>query len=146
MTKKTTLTLSEIYTLDSELGGVTDPQTGEKRMKGLLAQSLNLKTKFWLTKLKTQTAEVVATVNKLKDETVIKHGTKDENGNVSIPMMVTEDEVQKINPAFVAFNAEFNDLISESKELEHQEFNVDDFNLETDENYPVFYKLLGITE
>jgi hypothetical protein len=47
--EKISLKLYEFYNLDSELNGVTNPQTGEKSTAGLLAEKLKLTTKYWLT-------------------------------------------------------------------------------------------------
>lgn len=142
------LTLLEIYQLDSELSGQVNRQNGERVTQGLLGQSLNLKLKFWLNKLKTISAETVESVDKLRNEYITKYGEKDEKGNTSLPLYVVEkneagEDVQKSNPKFEEFNVEFDKLLKEEKDVELYAFDIDQFEkLETEEVYPVFFKLI----
>ena len=62
---------------------------------------------------------------------------KDEERNI------TKEAI--LNPSFISFQEEFNILLQEEKELEYHEFKLDDFkNVETSENYSIFYKLIQI--
>lgn len=142
------LTLLEVYNLDSELSGTVNRQNGERVTKGLLGQPINLKLKYFLNKLKTITGEHVELVDKLRNEYITKYGEKDDKGNTNLPVTIKEtdengEEVQKINPKFEEFNTEFEKLLKEEKEVEVYAFDIEDFvKLETEESYPVFFKLI----
>jgi hypothetical protein len=148
---KAKLTLLEVYQLDSELSGSVNRENGTKITKGLLSQSLNLKVKYWLNKLKTTTSQNVELIDKLRDEFITKHGEKDDKGNVSLPLNITEkneenQDVQKLNPKFIEFNTELDKLLKEEKDIEVYAFSIDDFeNLQTEETYPIFFKLIEIS-
>jgi len=150
--EKISLKLYEFYNLDSELNGVTNQQTGEKVSAGLLAEKLKLTTKYWLTELSKKVAAEKVTVESLKEELIKKHGETDETGNISIPMYIdiVKDEEGNIvdgknNPKFIEFQTEFNALLQEEKELEYKPVSINELeNIESEGNYPVFFKLVKI--
>ena len=152
--EKISLKLFEFYNLDSELSGVTNQQTGEKVSAGLLAEKLKLTTKYWLTELAKKVAAEKTTVETLKEELIKKHGEADETGNISIPMYIdiVKDEEGNIvdgknNPKFIEFQNEFNALLQEEKELEYKPVNLNELeNIESDGNYPTFFKLVVADE
>ena len=152
--EKISLKLYEFYNLDNELSGVTNQQTGEKVSAGLLAEKLKLTTKYWLTELAKKVAAEKTTVETLKEELIKKHGEADETGNISIPMYIdiVKDEDGKIvdgknNPKFLEFQTEFNALLQEEKELEYKPVNLNELeNIESDGNYPTFFKLVVADE
>ena len=152
--KKISLKLFEFYNLESELNGVMNQQTGEKISAGLLAEKLKLTTKYWLTELAKKVAAEKTTVETLKEELIKKHGEADETGNISIPMYIdiVKDEDGKIvdgknNPKFIEFQNEFNALLQEEKELEYKPVNLNELeNIESDGNYPTFFKLVVADE
>ena len=152
--EKISLKLYEFYNLESELNGVTNQQTGEKISSGLLAEKLKLTTKYWLTELAKKVTAEKATVETLKEELIKKHGETDETGNISIPMYVNivRDEDDKMvsaenNPKFIEFQNEFNTLLQEEKELEYKPVNLNELeNIESDGNYPTFFKLVVVDE
>ena len=158
--EKITLKLMEFYGLEGELNGVMNQQTGEKLFSGLLQEKLPLITKYWLTDLGKKVAAEKAAVEELKNDLIKKYGKEDENGGIAIPMVIDEldadgnpvkdtdaegKEVTRkvLNPNFQAFEKEFNELLQQEKEIEYKAINLEDFaNLETSENYPVFFKLI----
>ena len=152
--EKISLKLYEFYNLDSELNGVTNQQTGEKVSQGLLAEKLKLTTKYWLTELSKKVATEKAGVESLKEDLIKKHGETDETGNISIPMYIdiVKDEEGKIidgknNPKFIEFQDEFNALLQEEKELEYKPVNLNELeSIESDGNYPTFFKLVTVSE
>ena len=152
--EKINLKLFEFYNLDSELSGVMNQQTGEKISAGLLAEKLKLTTKYWLTELAKKVAAEKTTVETLKEELIKKHGEADETGNISIPMYIdiVKDKDGKIvdgknNPKFIEFQNEFNELLQEEKELKYKTINLNEFeNIESDSNYPTFFKLVVADE
>jgi len=152
--EKSSLKLHEYYTLEAELNGVMNQETGEKVLKGLLNEKIKLTTKYWLTELAKKASAEKETVEKIKEELIKKHGEADEQGGISIPMytnIVKNEEGQivsrEVNPKFVEFQNEFNTLLDEEKELEHSTFKLEDFDsVESDANYQVFFKLVKVGE
>jgi uncharacterized protein (UPF0216 family) len=152
--EKISLKLYEFYNLESELNGVTNQQTGEKISAGLLAEKLKLTTKYWLTELSKKVAAEKAVVESLKEELIKKHGETDETDNISIPMYVNivKDEEGNIvsgenNPKFIEFQNEFNTLLQEEKELEYKSVSLNELeSIESDSNYPTFFKLVTVNE
>jgi len=153
--EKVTLKLHEFYTLEAELNGVSNRQTGEILAKGLLNEKIKLTTKYWLHDLTKKVAAEKESVEKLKEELIKKYGTTDKDGNVSIPMYINEmiDEETKeiisrdVNPDFVKFQNDFNGLLEEDRELEYKGFKLEEFdNVETDGNYNTFFKLVKVGE
>jgi hypothetical protein len=148
--EKVTLKFHEFYALEAELNGVSNTQTGEVVVKGLLHEKLKLVTKYWLNDLVKKVSEVKKDCEKLKEELVKKYGTEDEKGNYTIPMYVntTKDEDGNIlsgdpNPTFLEFQNDFNALLQETRELEYKEFSIDILDkIESDANYPIFFSLL----
>ena len=102
-----------------------------------------------------QLAENLAEEKKRIDavrETLIKElGDEDETGSISLALFTNEvkDEEGKVvsrevNPKFVEFQDKFNELLSETKEVAHGKFLLEDFDLvESAEVYPVFFKLIS---
>jgi len=162
--EKITLKLFEFYGLDAELNGIVSQSTGEKIASGLLQEKLPLTTKYWLTSLGKTVAAEKAAVEELKNDLIKKFGKADENGNISIPMMVDEQDEdgnpimepnaegtlitrRKLNPEFQQFEQEFNELLQTEKELEYKPFKLSDFEkVETSENYSIFFKLVKADE
>lgn len=153
---KTKLSLGEIYTLEGELNGVRNPETGEVASKGLLGQKgLNMKIRYYLSDLADVATAEKKKIDGLKDELIIKLGKAEENGRVTLPTLANQvdeegnevlneagEPVKVLNPAFIEFNEEMNKLVAEEKELTVYPFTIDDFNVDTDESYPVLFKLM----
>jgi hypothetical protein len=63
---------------------------------------------------------------------------KDENDNI-----VSGEN----NPKFIEFQNEFNELLQEEKELEYKTVKLNELeNIESEGNYPVFFKLVTVDE
>jgi hypothetical protein len=152
--EKSSLKLHEYYTLEAELNGVVNQQTGQVVSKGLLGEKIKLTTKYWLTDLAKKAVAEKEAVEKIKEELIKKHGETDEQGGISIPMyinIVTDEEGQivsrEVNPKFVEFQNEFNALLDEEREVEHNAFKLEEFeSVESDANYQVFFKLIKVGE
>lgn len=144
--QKTTLTLSEIYALDAELNGLSNTQTGEVLLKGLLNQPLNIKTKYWLTRLKDTVSSEKKAIDGLRNDLIKKYGNEEKDGNYSIPAFLDKENTER-NPAYDEFNQELQELLTTTKEFEHSVFGIEMFeSLETEENYSVFFKLISLEE
>jgi hypothetical protein len=158
------LKLHEFYTLDSELNGSVNKQTGEKVTNGLLQEKLSLITKYWLSSLsKTVVAEKVV-IDELKNELVKKFGKDDGQGNISLPMIIddvdaegnpvkevnaegTEVFLKRLNPDYQQFETEFSEFLQTEKEIEYKPFQLTDFEkVETTENYSIFFRLITVAD
>lgn len=145
--KKITLSLGEILELEAELNGARNNITGDVYTEGLLKQKLPIKTKYWLTRLSETTSSEKRTIENLRDELVIKYGQKNEDGTFSIPLKIKNANGDLVaNPAFGEFSNQYNQLLETKKEIEYSEINLDELaNIETSDNYAVFFKLLTIS-
>jgi hypothetical protein len=152
--EKTALKLYEFYNLEAELNGVTNQQTGESISKGLLSEKIKLTTKYWMTDLVKKVSAEKEACEAIKTDLIKKHGTPDEEGNVTIPMYINivKDEEGKIvsaenNPTFAEFQKEFNALLSEEREVEHKAFKLEDFeDVQSEGSYNTFFKLIKVEE
>ena len=146
--EKISLKLQEFLTLETELFGVKNQQTGEVTSKGLLNEKLSLVAKFWLNELGKKVASEKESVEKLREELIKKLGTEEE-GQVFIKMYdeVKDEEGNTVSRSltsnFIEFNQEYEKLLSEEKELEYRPFELSELaNVETEGNLNVFFKLV----
>jgi hypothetical protein len=146
--EKISLKLHEFLTLETELFGVKNQQTGEVTSKGLLNEKLSLVSKFWLNELGKKVASEKESVEKLREELIKKLGTEEE-GQVFIKMYdeVKDEEGNTVSRSltsnFIEFNQEYEKLLSEEKELEYRAFDLSELaNVETEGNLNVFFKLV----
>ena len=70
--EKIKLKLSEVYGLNVELKGFTNPQTGELIQKGILDENLPIRTKYSLSKVSAQLVKEIESVEKLREEMIKK--------------------------------------------------------------------------
>ena len=152
--EKVTLKLQEFYSLESELNGVVNNQSGEVVAKGLLSEKIKLTTKYWLHDLSKKVSTEKESVEKLKEELIKKYG-KEENGRINIPVYINEvidDETKEpvsreVNPDFISFQNDFNSLLQEERELEYHPFKLEEFeNVESEGVYNTFFKLVKVGE
>jgi len=146
--EKISLKLHEFLTLETELFGVKNQQTGEVTSKGLLNEKLSLVSKFWSNELGKKVASEKESVEKLREELIKKLGTEEE-GQVFIKMYdeVKDEEGNTVSRSltsnFIEFNQEYEKLLSEEKELEYRSFDLSELaNVETEGNLNVFFKLV----
>lgn len=155
--EKISLKLFEFLSLEVEINGLVNQQTGETVSKGLLGEKLNMVTKYWITDLNKRLTSEKESINKLRDELIMKFGTQDEqNGYQLIPSFRKEDGVDEEgnpkfinepNPQFFEFQKEYNDLLNQERELEYKPFSIADFkHVETDGNYSTFFQLIKIED
>jgi hypothetical protein len=138
------LTLQEIYKLNTELNGFVNQSTGEILSLGLLNEKLSLPTKYWLTDLAKKTSSEKLVIDQLKEDLIAKYGTKDKDNIFEIAVWTNETKTE-FNPLYIQFQEEFNALLKEVIEIEYHEFKLDDFkNIETSDNYTIFYKLIQV--
>lgn len=146
--EKISLKLHEFLTLETELFGVKNQQTGEVTSKGLLNEKLSLVAKFWLNELGKKVASEKESVEKLREELIKKLGTEEE-GQIFIKMYdeVKDEEGNVISRSltsnFIEFNQDYEKLLSEEKDLEYRPFDLSELaNVETEGNLNVFFKLI----
>lgn len=149
--EKIKLKLSEVYGLNVELKGFTDPQTGELLQKGILDENLPIRTKYSLSKVSTQLTKEIESVEKLREELIKKYGDEDKDGNYFIPQRINEmiDEETKqvvsfdINPKFIEFQKEFNSLLQEEVSIEYTPIALDQIDIKSQINPTILFKLIS---
>ena len=140
--KKTKLTLGEIIALESEISGLTNQQTGEVVLKGLLGEKINLVIKYHLSKLVNSFAADKKILEGLRDELIKKYGEETDNGGIIVVQHLDEAKTI-INPKFVQFAQEYETLLSEQKEIEHSVITLEDIkDINSEGRYSVFFKLI----
>lgn len=139
--KKTKLTLAEIITLESEINGLSNQQTSEVVLKGLLGENINLVIKYRLSKLADLISADKKLVDSLRDELIKKYG-EEKDGSIFIAPFL--DEAKTIsNPKFVQFANEYNTLLAEQKEIEHPVITLEDIkDVKSEGRYDIFLKLV----
>ena len=146
--EKISLKLHEFLTLEAELFGVKNQQTGEVTSKGLLNEKLSLVSKFWLNELGKKVASEKESVEKLREELIKKLGTEEEPQDfIKMYDEVKDEEGNTVSRSltsnFIEFNQEYEKLLSEEKELEYRPFELSELaNVETEGNLNVFFKLV----
>lgn len=147
--KKTTLTIREIYDLESEISGFA---TNDKVIfEGVLNQKITIVTKYHLNKLLTILKEDKKLVDDSRNDLIKKYGTEKDSNIVIEPYKSTftenEDgesvENRVVNENFILFNDEYTKLLDQVREVEHYPFNIEEFsNIETNDNYRMLFKLI----
>jgi uncharacterized membrane protein YheB (UPF0754 family) len=148
--KTQSLKLFELLNLEAELAGATNNQTGEKIIEGLLNQKIPVVTKYYLNALVESLATEKKVIDSLRDELIKKHGTEDENGNVGISMVIetkkiddSGEPVKDINPAYIAFNDEYGELLNQEKDIKLPQIQLSNLDkIETKDNYVLVFKYL----
>jgi hypothetical protein len=141
MSKKK-LSLGEIINLEAEINGVTNPQTGEVLLKGLLGENINLVIKYRLTKLAESLASDKKTLDEMRNDLVKKYGESDGKGNISVETHLDKAKTQ-INPKFEEFAKEYNTLLAEQKEIDFPTITLQDIkDVKSEGFYGMFLKLI----
>lgn len=137
-----TLKLHEILTLEAELNGFVNPQTGEKVLEGFLKEKLNLKTKYYLTKLSEELKKEKTTLDGLRDELIKEYG-EEKDGQIALETFIGEGDKKEVNPKFIEFQQKYTELLSEDKEIDYVPIPVSSLDIvESSENYSVLFKLI----
>ena len=139
--EKIKLSLAELLTLEAELNGYVNPQSGEQILSGFLKEKLNLATKYWLTKLSDKLTSKKKTIEVLRDELIKKFG-EEKDGNIGIETFLDEEKT-KVNPKFIEFQDEWAKLLSEEEEIEYNPLTVSDLEkIDSEGNYNLVFKLV----
>jgi len=127
------LTIADCLNLDIEIAGFTN-KDGQILIKGLVNEPLNLKTKYWLNKLTTKLQVEKKAFNESRDALIKDLGETHENGSVTIPMQIDG----KDNPNIIEFNKQAEELLNQEIEIDVHKFSIDNFDFNSDSNYPTF--------
>lgn len=132
------LKLHEIIGLNYEINGMTLQQEGESKVvsQGILKQKMSLKLKVYLQRLSVAIESDIKLYEEARKDLFMKYGTE-KDGTMTVP-----------SENFTEFSKEQNDLITAEKEIDTTSIWGSDFSLdslatiETDETYPVLFKLI----
>ena len=139
--EKIKLSLADLLTLEAELNGYVNPQSGEQILAGFLKEKLNLATKYWLTRLSDKLTSEKKTIEGLRDELIKRYGVE-KDGSISIDTFLDEEKTE-INPKFIEFQDEWTKLLSEEKEVDYNPLSISDLEkIESSENYSIVFKLV----
>jgi hypothetical protein len=148
--KKIKLSLLEVYGLNVELKGFTNPSTGEKLEKGLLDEKLPIIIKYKLSDLSDKIDMEIIKINKFKEDLIKTLGTVDENGNIGINFKINETYKEDgsldkwdVNPAYNEYQKQFNELLQQEVEFDFNELIVEDFNIETEVYPKILFKIIN---
>lgn len=137
--EKIKLTLGQVLELDAELNGYINPQTEEKVLDGFLKQNISMLVRYRMSTLVNNVAAEKATIDKMRDELVTKHGDQTEAGyNVVLRL-----ESGEINPKFLDFQREYSEVLTETTEIEYKPLASKDIEeVITTDNYNILLKLI----
>jgi hypothetical protein len=127
------LTIADCLNLEIEIAGFKNNE-GKVLLKGLLNEPLNLKTKYWLNRLVTKLQAEKKAFNDSRDSLIKELGEEQEDGSISIPM----ERDGKQNPNIVEFNKQAEELLNQEIEIDVHKFSIDNFDFDSDSNYPTF--------
>lgn len=137
-----TLKLHEILTLEAELGGFTNLQTGEKVLDGFLKEKLSLGTKYRLSKLSDELKKEKSIIDALRDDLIKEYG-EEKDGQITISMFDKED-TKAPNPKFIEFQSKYSAFLEEEKEIDYSPIPVSELDkIESNDNYTILFKLVA---
>ena len=140
--EKIKLSVMEMVGLEAELNGLVNQENGQVVAKGLLGEKLDLVTKYRLKKLSDALAAEKKTIDELRGELIKKFGEEGENGQVSIPMFIGEDQTEE-NPNFTEFKAQYDALLNDEKEFEYTPLSIEELkDIKTDSRYDLVFRLI----
>jgi hypothetical protein len=127
------LSINDALTLEVELNGRLDQESGKVLFKGFLSENLDLKKKYWLTKLADKLAAEKKTVEDLRDKLIKDLGIEPNEKGLIMLGDKGED-----------FFKEMNALYEEEKEFEYNPvISFDDLDkIKTTECYRILFKLI----
>ncbi len=140
-TVKINLSLKDAMILEIEIAGQYDPQEERVLLKGIRNHKISLPTKFRLDTLLETLSKLSTRFYKVRNELIEQLGTKNKEDIMEVPEKLDGD---KPNPNFKKLESEVKDMLEEKVEIQFEGLKLEDFNFELDENedYPMFYKLL----
>jgi hypothetical protein len=148
--KKQLFKLSELLQLETELLGATNLETKEVLFYGLMNQELSMGVKYWLNELVEVLQKEKKTIDTFKEELFKKYGEEDDKGMLGISYYIESDEIDADgnpvmikNPKALAFQSEYDELLSQEKTIRVHTFLLDELKtITTKETYPLVMKHL----
>ena len=148
--KKQLFKLSELLQLETELLGATNLETNEILFYGLMNQELSMGVKYWLNELVEVLQKEKKTIDTFKEELFKKYGEADDKGMLGISYYIESDEIDADgnpvmikNPKALAFQSEYDELLSQEKTIRVHTFSLDELKtITTKETYPLVMKHL----
>jgi len=148
--KKQLFKLSELLQLETELLGATNLETNEVLFYGLMNQELAMSVKYWLNELVEVLKKEKKTIDTFKEELFKKYGEEDDKGVLGISYYIASGEIDADgnpvmiqNPKAIAFQNEYNELLSQEKTIRIHTFSLDELKtITTKETYPLVMKHL----
>lgn len=138
---KLLLTNAEVLQLDVELNGIQSQDESQAK-KGILAEPLPIKTRYWLERINSQVSTIKTSVEKFRNELVDKLG-QEIDGVKQIPLFIEKGEEKVMNPKIEEFTKEFNTILEQEEELNIPSLSIDDLgDLKTDVVLKVLFKVL----
>ena len=143
---KIKLALGEILALEAEINGITNQQTGEVVLKGLLSENINLIIKYRLTKLAESLTSDKKTLDDMRNDLIKKYGEEDGKGNLQVSPF--SDEAKTIqNPKFALFANDYNTLLAEQKEIDFPTITLEDLkDVKSEGFYGVLLKHITVEQ
>lgn len=140
--EKIKLSVLEMISLEAELNGLANQESGEVLSKGLLGEKLDLVTKYRLKKLSDALAAEKKIVDELRGELIKKFGKEDKEGHFTIPKY--SDEENKVESLeYIDFKTQYEALLVDEKEFEYTPLSFEDLkDIKTDERYDLVFRLI----
>lgn len=148
--KKHNLKLGEFINLEAEIAGITNPQTGERVIEGLLSQKISAVTKYWLNSTLDELAKEKKRINDMRDELIKKYGDEDAEGRIGVNQFIQSEEkdpngnpLRMMNPKYIEFMNEYNSVLDQTKEIKLPEIGLHELSrVETSDNYHLIFKYM----
>jgi hypothetical protein len=134
------LNLKEVTSLWHELNGYAVTKEGKKEVltKGFLQQKMSMKVKLYVNRLSKIVNEEVETLDKSRQELFDKYAKGEKKEITGDDVKLFQDEIEELMMAKKDINV---------STLWSSDLTINDLAaIETDENYPIFYRLVDNKE
>jgi hypothetical protein len=134
------LNLKEVTNLWHELNGYSVKEEGKKKilLKGFLQQKMSMKVKLYVNRLSKIVNEEVETLDKSRQELFDKYAKGEKKEITGDDVKLFQDEIEELMMAKKDINV---------STLWSTDLTINDLAaIETDENYPIFYRLVDNKE
>jgi hypothetical protein len=134
------LNLKEVTNLWHELNGYSVKEEGKKKilLKGFLQQKMSMKVKLYVNRLAKIVNEEVETLDKSRQELFDKYAKGEKKEITGDDVKLFSDEIEELMMAKKDINV---------STLWSTDLTINDLAaIETDENYPIFYRLVDNKE
>ena len=139
--EKITMPLADLTVLEAELNGFSHPETGEVLVKGFINEKINLGVKYRLSDLSDFLLNEKKKLEGIRNDLIKKYG-EEKNGNIGIETFLDEAKTQ-VNPKFIEFQNEYNELLSLDKEVSYFPIPVSELDkIDSEANYKLIFKLV----